>query len=341
MNNAGISALIIVCNAEYSILRTINSIIDVMDEIIIVDTGSVDNTLNIIPKQNRKIKIFNYPWNGNFSAVRNYSIEVASGPYCFVIDADEYLSEDSRIGFRDKIHSLFNYEKFILYAPAIDNMNGSILKNNARIFMKRKSLVYKGFVHEYLYEENYILKSIPEIIINHTGYLVYEELESKKNRNLRLLTRQLNETPTELRWKYFMLRYLGENDKQFEEILNEFGQLPLPYDNDIEVYALNVKSRLITYLLDKYNFVDACSHAEELFENYKDKNSFLLHFISFYLMSTQRYRYDMLNLRGKLRHIEDYSYDEFISETIDEHMISSVMNNFLLDLDYIISISEI
>ncbi|WP_129544279.1 glycosyltransferase [Serratia sp. 1D1416] len=335
MNKFGISALIIVCDAEDSILRTINSIIDVTDEVIIVDTGSVDNTLNVIPKDNKKVKIYSQEWNDDFSAPRNYAIDLASGPYCFVIDADEYLAESSRNGFREQLHSLFYSEELTLYAPAIDNMNGSILRNNARIFMKRISLRYKGFVHEYLYEENYTIKHTPEITLNHTGYLKCGELNIKKNRNLRLLKRQLDVTPTELRWKYFMLRYLEPHDEQFEGILNEFGRLPLPYSHDIEIYALNVKSRLIKHLLDKSNFFDAHFHADELLENYRDKNSFFLYFISLYLMSTHRYHNDMLSLREKLDSIDNYSHDEFIIETIDDKFVSSIMNSFLLDLDYI------
>jgi len=335
MNKSGISALIIVCDAEDSILRAINSIIDVTDEVIIVDTGSVDNTLNVIPKDNEKIKIFGYRWDDDFSELRNYAIDLATGPYCIFIDADEYLAEGCLNEFREKIYSLFCGEELTLYAPAIDNMNGSILRNNARIFMKRASLRYKGFVHEYLYEDNYTMKHTPEIILKHTGYLEHRELEGKKNRNLHLLKRQLDKTPTELRWKYFMLRYLEPHDKQFEDILNEFGRLSLPYNRDIEIYALNVKSRLITYLLDKSNYADAYFHADELFGIYKDKNSFLLHFISLYLMSTQRYHNDMLNLREELSNITNHPHDEFIIETIDEEAVSSIMNSFLLDLDYI------
>ncbi|MDT3253214.1 glycosyltransferase [Serratia sp. root2] len=336
MNKTGISALIIVCNAENSILRTIDSIIDVTDEIVIVDTGSVDNTLDIIPKENSKIKTYNHRWDDDFSKSRNYAIELASGPYCFVIDADEYLAEESRKGFRENIYSLFDGQELTLYSPTIDNMNGSILRNNARIFMKRPSLRYKGFVHEYLFEDNYNIKHAPEIIINHTGYLEYRNLEGKRKRNLQLLKRQLDEAPTELRWKYFMLRYLDLNDKQFEDILDEFGKVPLPYSHDIEVYALNVKSRLIIYLLDKSDFYEAYRHADELLKFYKDKNSCLLHFISLYLMSTQRYHNDMLHLEKIHSNIDNYQQDEFITETIDEQAVSSIMNKFLRDIDFII-----
>ncbi|QJU38854.1 glycosyltransferase [Serratia marcescens] len=335
MNKPWISALIIVRNAENSILRTIDSIIDVTDEIIIVDTGSVDDTLSIIPKNNKKIKINSYQWDDDFSKARNYAIELASGPYCFVIDADEYLADESRKGFRDRLYSLFCGQERTLYAPAIDNMNGSVLKNNARIFMKRASLKYKGCVHEYLYEDGYDIEYVPEIVVNHTGYLSGGELDEKKNRNLRLLKRQLDETPTELRWKYFMLRYLDVDDKQFENILYEFGALPLPYCSDIEIYALNVKSRLITYLLDRSNFNDAYTHAKALFGSYKDKNSFFLHFISLYLMSTRRYHSDMLDLKKALDDVGSYPQDAFIIETIDDQVISAVVDSFRLDLDYI------
>ncbi|EAC4269032.1 glycosyltransferase, partial [Listeria innocua] len=86
-----ISICIMVKNEERCIKRCIDSIEKIAKEIIIIDTGSTDNTISIIEEYaNDKIKVFSKEWRNDFSEIRNYAIEKASSEWLVFIDADEY-----------------------------------------------------------------------------------------------------------------------------------------------------------------------------------------------------------------------------------------------------------
>src|SRR5574343_299448 len=84
-----LSACLMVKNEEENLPRCLNSIKDVVDEIIIVDTGSTDSTIEIAKEYTDKIYI--HPWENNFSKHRNQSISYATGDWILIIDADEEL----------------------------------------------------------------------------------------------------------------------------------------------------------------------------------------------------------------------------------------------------------
>lgn len=86
---ASFSCCMIVKNEELVLERCLNSIIDLMDEIIIVDTGSTDKTKEIASKFTDKI--YDFDWDDDFAAARNFSFEKATKDYIYVADADEYL----------------------------------------------------------------------------------------------------------------------------------------------------------------------------------------------------------------------------------------------------------
>ncbi len=87
-----ISACMIVKNEEELLPGCLDSIRDWVDEIVIVDTGSTDRTVEIA--ESYGAKIFHQPWEGDFSKHRNYSIELATCDWVFIIDADERFSPD-------------------------------------------------------------------------------------------------------------------------------------------------------------------------------------------------------------------------------------------------------
>lgn len=84
------SLCMIVKNEEAVLGRCLDSVRDLMDEIIIVDTGSTDRTVTVAGWYTEKV--FTYPWDEDFAAARNYSFEQATMPYVIWMDADELLS---------------------------------------------------------------------------------------------------------------------------------------------------------------------------------------------------------------------------------------------------------
>lgn len=88
-----ISTCLIVKNEADNIGRCLDSIKDISNEIIVVDTGSTDNTKEIALKIGAKI--FDYQWDNNFSKAKNYALSKATGDWIVFPDADEYLDANS------------------------------------------------------------------------------------------------------------------------------------------------------------------------------------------------------------------------------------------------------
>ncbi len=87
------SCCMIVKNESKVLARCLDSIADLMDEIIIVDTGSTDNTKEIAARYTDKI--YDFAWTDDFSAARNFSFSKAAMDYIYAPDADEYLDEEN------------------------------------------------------------------------------------------------------------------------------------------------------------------------------------------------------------------------------------------------------
>ena len=82
----------IVKNEEAVIGRCLDCVKDIFDEIIIVDTGSIDNTKNICVRYTDKI--YDFVWCDDFSAARNFAFSKASCNYLFWLDADDIIEKD-------------------------------------------------------------------------------------------------------------------------------------------------------------------------------------------------------------------------------------------------------
>lgn len=85
------SLCMIVKNEENVLARCLDSIADIMDEIIIVDTGSTDRTKEIALTYTDKV--YDFKWTGSFADARNYASAKASMDYIYTADADEYLEK--------------------------------------------------------------------------------------------------------------------------------------------------------------------------------------------------------------------------------------------------------
>ena len=92
-----ISLCMIVKNEEAVLARCLDSIADLMDEIIIVDTGSTDDTKDIAYQYTTKV--YDFKWNSDFSAARNFSFSKANMNYIYTADADEVLDAENHEKF--------------------------------------------------------------------------------------------------------------------------------------------------------------------------------------------------------------------------------------------------
>ena len=111
MKKISCSVLLICQNAEKTIDRCLSSLIDFV-EVVLVDGGSTDSTLELVKKY-ENVNVFENPWPG-FIKQRNYSIEKATQKWSFMIDSDEVLTVELRDEIRKVVES--NQERYPMYS---------------------------------------------------------------------------------------------------------------------------------------------------------------------------------------------------------------------------------
>lgn len=197
----------IVRNEERYIERCIQSVKDFVDEIVIVDTGSTDHTINIIKKY-ENIKLYHFEWCHDFSLARNFSIENTKGDYILVLDGDEYVSK----GTRNDLELCMAHNKIgrILIDSHFkkDNQVYHSKSYVSRFFPREVRFV--GAIHEQL--ESNIPREKLNLIFKHDGYF-----ETKKSqRNIPLLIKEINKNPKDVYYLFQLGKELRIN-KQFKE----------------------------------------------------------------------------------------------------------------------------
>jgi len=139
-----ISLCMIVKNEEAVLARCLSSIAPYVDEIVIVDTGSVDDTQKIASIYTDSIHSF--PWKNDFAAARNFSFSKATGDYLLWVDADDILPKKSAEQFPVFRQWLEAHLPDLVMCPYTVPSGMTFLRER---FLKRESgFVWQGRVHE-------------------------------------------------------------------------------------------------------------------------------------------------------------------------------------------------
>ena len=184
---ATLSACMIVKNEEEFLPRCLESIKDAVDEIIVVDTGSTDRTVEIA--ESYKAKVYHHPWNDDFSEARNHSLSYATCDWILQIDADEELEQEDIPLLRKTIKSgLYNGVFVAIY----NYMPDCLSKLSYKRLYRRGKAHYEDIVHNQIIVEGDVARA--EIRIYHYGYnLSKEKMEAKYERSKKLLEKQIEE----------------------------------------------------------------------------------------------------------------------------------------------------
>ncbi|MBC2856266.1 glycosyltransferase family 2 protein [Cetobacterium sp. 2A] len=179
-----LTVAMITFNEEKNLDRTLNSIKNIADEIVIVDSGSTDKTKEIAEKYNAKF-IF-HPWKG-YGLQRNFAIENSNGEWILAIDADEEVS----LELADKIKEIIENEseKKVFEINRVSVCFGKVLKHGGwgksyavRLFTKTSGKFNDNTVHEQFVTEDKIYKINKKDIIYHHSYLTLQDYFTKFNR---------------------------------------------------------------------------------------------------------------------------------------------------------------
>jgi tetratricopeptide (TPR) repeat protein len=190
-----VSACMIVKNEEELLGDCLASIRDWVDEIIVVDTGSTDRTVEIAESYGSKV--FHHPWEGDFSKARNQSLSYATGEWIFIIDADERMySEDIPELQRLLRNSRVEVISINVYNVYGENESGVTFLPSTRLFRRSLGLRYDGIVHNVLVYSDTQPIERTGVRLKHLGYgLDKEKMREKLKRSRELLEKQLAESP--------------------------------------------------------------------------------------------------------------------------------------------------
>lgn len=203
--NNRISLCLIVRNEERNLDRCLASVDGIVDEIIVVDTGSTDGTKEVARRFGSRV--FDFPWRDDFAAARNFGLEQATGDWVLVLDADEYLEESgaamlAELTTRPGAADVYLLPIKSLMAPELGDWLTSLV---LRLFKNSPDLRFKGKIHEQLIvpkgRRAETAEQGPWII--HLGYMA-DSRAIKKDRNLKMLENALAEEPDNPYYHYYV-----------------------------------------------------------------------------------------------------------------------------------------
>jgi acetyltransferase-like isoleucine patch superfamily enzyme/glycosyltransferase involved in cell wall biosynthesis len=192
-----ISASLIVKNEE-SCLETCLKSIQGVDEIVIVDTGSTDSTIEIAKRYTDKVYSGEeYLWRDDFAYSRNQSLSKCKGDWVLIIDADEVLEEGGLAKIRKKINLT---KKKCIFFDTICASDHKEIHDSIRLFRNRVGITWKGRIHNYLSE---IEADKSNIRIYYGCSAAHQQ---DPDRALRILTKVLEENPNCKREHFYLAR---------------------------------------------------------------------------------------------------------------------------------------
>ena len=236
----------IVRNEETRLERCLMSVLDYVDEIIVVDTGSTDQTKRIAAKCGAKV--YDYTWNDHFADARNFGLSLSNSDWNLILDADEYVVNMDL----QAVQAFMNNDSRLGRIEVISHLIENGIPYDSRGYITRllpSSVRFKGRIHEQV-ESNQLRIKIP-ITVFHDGYLD----TNKSSRNIPLLLKEVAINPDDSYINY----QLGKEFQGIKDIDTACKYYKRAYDNltGIERFAPNVAVQYIYALKEKKQFADA------------------------------------------------------------------------------------
>ena len=272
-----LSLCMIVKNEEQNLPRCLKSVKHFVDEMIIVDTGSEDNTAEIAKSFGADVYCFE--WNGSFSEARNFSMERAKGDWILIMDADDemypYAPEKIRELITDTDADAYFFEtiSYLGEKPGQD-----VIRNmNIRLIRNRRGYFFSGAIHEQIYGNILAINPQAKIVnkdmtVYHYGYLEKNiAAANKRARNIAMLEEEM-ETQPKSNFTLFNLgsEYCAQGDA--EKALSFFEQAYKSFNPD-EGYSTHLIMKMACCYIDLCRFEEAirlCSEGLAYYPEFTD-----------------------------------------------------------------------
>lgn len=271
-----ISACSIVKNEAHNIARSIESYKDAVDEIIIVDTGSTDNTVEICKKYGARV--LHFDWCNNFAAAKNYALDNAKGNWILFLDADEWFVPTlKKSQLRNIINKVDIRQDGILTTMCdLEEDNKIRLRGvTNRIFRGSPAIRFHGSIHEKILRDGnkLALNRRLDIEIYHCGY-IKGTAKLKAERNIELLNHVYNkgEIDTELYFYLFRencyLKNIDEAIKFFDMFFQQEDADKLIQDKDAVICIFETMYNTMLLYPEKFSQDDIDRITEMAYTRY-------------------------------------------------------------------------
>jgi tetratricopeptide (TPR) repeat protein len=241
-----LSLCMIVKDEEEMLPGCLEAMRGAVDEIIIVDTGSTDRTVEIA--ESFGARVLHFPWNGSFADARNVGLDAASSDWIVYLDADEHVVPEDAAELRTLTGRTWREAFYVVLTNFTggDDAGSAVSDLQLRMWRNRPRYRFEGRIHEQ--KTGNMPRFLPErfeptqIRVLHYGYLKSRiSGRDKAHRNIELLLREVKESPTPFIWFNLGSEYLalGDveqarglfdrawNEVQREDSWHQIGYVPL------------------------------------------------------------------------------------------------------------------
>lgn len=248
-----ISVCMIVRDEEANLAGAIMSVQPFVREVIVVDTGSQDRTVEIA--RSLGARVHSFPWQNDFSLARNTGLQAATQDWILSLDADQRFDSDSLPALAEAIRGSFLAYNVTIRLFAEEHASDSVGAYSAiRLFRRDKRIRYSGRVHEDVAPSLLPLSPNPwtdsAVVLRDFGYGTAQERFRKRERNLHLLARAKTENPDDLFVLYKYAITLPDTQKQERTDTLVEASIKASRLNLEELRALSFIPRLVSAAVD-------------------------------------------------------------------------------------------
>ncbi len=264
-----VSLCMIVKNEEEHLRDCLDSVHDLVDQIVVIDTGSTDKTIEIAREFGAEVHDFQ--WCDDFSAARNESIKYAKCKWILWVDADERLRPDTKKSFKK---CLRNFPQPILYTVSIrsitDKGKNYHDSDAHRLFMRHPKIKFEGVIHEQIAfsAKKAGAKELHSgIVLEHLGYdLDEDQLNKKLKRNQPLLEKMIATDANNAYANFWLAQNLSQQGKPRQALKYMDKSLLLnQFSASFRASALNITAQLYTRIDEWQNAVKYAEMSLKLF----------------------------------------------------------------------------
>jgi len=234
-----ISLCMIVKDEEKYLDDCLKSVSDIVNEMIIVDTGSQDKTVEIAERHGAKV--YHYTWQNDFAAARNEALKYATNPWILQLDADEELIPETAGWFYDQYPWLEHDGYYVTLQNIKDEGSDEIMLAHKliRFYKNHPENYYQFSIHENMkVGSGKTGESTVELL--HKGYGSEINNERKVERNKQALLEKLEENPADPFTHYYLAQcyeFLNDSEKAIEACKQGLS-LGLPYPVKSHTYRI-------------------------------------------------------------------------------------------------------